>query len=1064
MKEYTGILPANIEKIYTEYLESEVATRKFTLLLDTYNHTIHYLGCILLSEYMSNEVSIKEVNDIINQLSRPSLGSWVGFINCYSKHGLTNEGFFVKELPGIISAFESEMFDVCKCDIRSGEYKKENALDAILQVRNMIAHGAKCPNEKEAEDLIERYDSCIYHILEKLKPLFDNYDIGKVIEIKDGSACSAIFEIINNRKEASKKTLKMKEIPNNLMEGDTCLIHDDNILIMSEFLINMIEINENYLLYDGMLNRAVIYLGTEYKTEIGFCLEKIRTKFTEKGVSLKWKKNEFDMDDFRHYLKNLSEVAISLHVNSGKYIEQAYMERKCDYIADEFLQSDKTTLVVKAEAGVGKTNFMCHTIRKVMNAGDMVYFVNGSSLTNSTSKQSVFERMTEECIDRDFFPNMNRFLEFLHGKKKGSTQQLIFVIDAVNEAYNVGNLLSEIDAMTNLGEKYPWLKIIISIRTVSYEIYNNQIVDKMEKRIPLFTDSSRYYTITEDSAEHKELEIKEWSILEAMSAFEKYREKYKEKLEMDDSVSFHKINRALQKILCNPLNMSIYFSVIESNANKCILSEIELFAEFYNKLGDSSEMKLSLDLQRDIIEYMIENKCNYIDSDEVIQMDNTITMQSDDYRLVILSSFERLKDAGIIYEKNVENKRSTVFVYQKYLEYLLYQNCQRQNILGKTLVEKFVDSFHWRELPEAIIAYYQVLLDSENRINTLQEILLCLVERKLSFADFEHMIMKYIYQTILEDTENKVTNVEAVFAILEDYDLLSWGVRLISKFYIEEEKTCTQICIDVLVSRKNKLTVQEQISVDYYQALIYQNTAELELSVELFKKCSKECDQTEKDKYNIQIAKTLRKSNQIDKAEEILNQFFKEANNDKTSIYFADALVQRGLCYYARNDLGEAQKNYEMAREITISRNDNYTRLYNELGLSTVYSGLGMIKKSKKLLLEIYEDTSKYGYQNLHIDSMNGLAANCVLRKEYKEAIYWAKQGLLFWEYSQFYAGQMVMTYHIINAMVGMEADKKELEDYLQKAMKLLPYIKEKIIIANYEKAAVLATGYINDD
>ena len=27
-----------------------------------------------------------------------------------------------------------------------------------------------------------------------------------------------------------------------------------------------------------------------------------------------------------------------------------------------------------------------------------------------------------------------------------------------------------------------------------------------------------------------------------------------------------------------------------------------------------------------------------------------------------------------------------------------------------------------------------------------------------------------------------------------------------------------------------------------------------------------------------------------------------------------------------------------------------------------------------------------------------------------------------------------------------------------------IPYIKEKIIIANYEKAAVLATGYINDD
>ena len=79
-------LPANIDKIYNLYQSTTNQLRKMELLLDTYKNVIHYFGCIFLSEYMLSDERKEEINDVVNSLARPSLGSWVGFINLYRKN------------------------------------------------------------------------------------------------------------------------------------------------------------------------------------------------------------------------------------------------------------------------------------------------------------------------------------------------------------------------------------------------------------------------------------------------------------------------------------------------------------------------------------------------------------------------------------------------------------------------------------------------------------------------------------------------------------------------------------------------------------------------------------------------------------------------------------------------------------------------------------------------------------------------------------------------------------------------------------------------------------------
>lgn len=1054
MESYEKAMPANIRNVYELFQKQSLYGHKMELLFAVYTQLFRYIGCILLSEYMEKDDSNNKINAEINRLLRPSLGNWLGFIRVYLKNN-EKDVVFISEIYAALQQCQGLKYETCKDDFRSRERKMNDPISAILELRNMIAHGALPPDENEAGELLTIYEPCFHAILEAFQPVFEHYRIGKLLRLENGFFSDrVVFEIVGSDEEKNEYHIDLEE-SRNVIPSKLYLIREDNELLrISDFFVDAFlgeyDDLEKYYMFDGVSNKSVIYTGSIYKKHIEQYLEAIREKFMSKKIEMKWKKEGFSLEGFLEYINEISGIAVSQHIASGKYNPKVYVERRCDYIVNEFLNSDKTTLMIKAEAGVGKTSFLCHTMDKVIEKGEGAYFINGSSLTDCTQKNAIFEKLRADCLDEKAFHTIYDFLQTMNDFEQ-TKHQFIIMIDAVNEAFHIENILEEIETLTAYGDKYSWLKVIVSIRTISYEIFRNRIIDEYGKVFPLFKNAKNYFTMIENGKLQRELEVTELTISEEIEAFRKYRDYY----HLDEIQVLHRTSKEIQTLIRNPLNMSLYFQILNQRNTGKVANEEDLFSEYHNNVKEVKTLSQSLEkLLFSIINEMYNIRCNYLNLDKIMEFNQNIcTYHQRIEQLILLSPYERLKDMGILYEYEKNGIYEVGVVYQKYLEYLFKQYINNLNLSQNGLVEQFVLSSDWHELKEAHMAYYKLLQKRAERYEIIIDVIATIMKYQYSLNQFRYSISHMIFELLVEKTESAEDYHQLILDTLARYDILDWAIEIIEQCYREEEISAAKQLAQHVNLYQEKLTADEKRRIFYVQGLIEENNCNMEKAIQYFEQCIDLSFPEEKGIYQIEIAKTYRKDGNLQKAKDIIYYYLQNDSNDTNSIQYAEALAQKGLCHFADEEWEKALTEYLHADEIAIKQKDNLFRLYNLLGISAVYNETGQLEESKKLLLEIYADTKRLGYQNLLIDSMNGLAAVSVLQKQYDEAIDWAKEGLMMWEYSGFYRGQMVMHCHIINAMYGKGEPYEKVIPHIEQCENLKSKVKEKVILRILEKA-----------
>ena len=143
----------------------------------------------------------------------------------------------------------------------------------------------------------------------------------------------------------------------------------------------------------------------------------------------------------------------------------------------------------------------------------------------------------------------------------------------------------------------------------------------------------------------------------------------------------------------------------------------------------------------------------------------------------------------------------------------------------------------------------------------------------------------------------------------------------------------------------------------------------------------------------IQLAKTLRKSGNTTKSKELLESILKNSLI-KDSIEKAEAQIQLGLCYFAFKEYEKALNYYKSADDYIITTNNRHLKLYNWLGISTVLASLDKVKEGLDLLIDIKNESQQYGFQNLYMDSLNGISKKYLLLEEYENALDYGLQAL----------------------------------------------------------------------
>ncbi len=1076
-------LPANIYKMYLEYLNENTYYRKATLMLEVFKQIVQFFGCIFLSEYLWDEEKKDElVNARIRQMFRPSLGNWYGLVETYSdSFCIVNESW----LEGFFDCFyetSQKKTDIKQKYTERFRNKKADAASAyneLIQLRNEIAHGAQPPSEEESKKILEAYSSCLEQILSDFLPIFKRYKVAKCVEAKTIDIETrtrkwiAWFDIINYETVENERyrldwpydTTELGKHPESFFQYGSNAGDDhksfylldmekpERILKFSEILVEIMDddLHEDYLVYDGYGNTNVTYVGVKEKRRLKEYLEAIRSRFTSRGCNLHWSHHDFTMEGFRSYVNELSQISINIHADNKKYNNSLYISRACDSEMETFLASDKTTLFVSAEAGAGKTCFLCHTAETLFMERERyaVYFYNAGHLGQFGDGTNVlFKKLEEECLENNDFKSSEEFLSYIDINNPEGIR-FVLIVDAANEAFNALNILREIDEITTQCGQYPWLKIIISIRSISFEHLKSKA-----RSFSFPTSPKRFYSIMRDGHMSYELEIERWNPIQVIEAYNKYKEKNEDRLNIPD---FETLDSEMQSVLSSPLNMHLFFELSSNVVLSGIRSDKDLFAALDEELLRNDTANNMNDLLDRIISCMIQDHKNEIDADRIVDISDALMEKYSKIQSVIcLSPFEALLDAGIIYERDIavdkQSFRVVSFVYQKYLEYRIGRSIDIKQPI-ESFVDAFIESMDWDELPEAFMAYASTL----DRINdfrlVLETIFKKLRETHMSSDTFKHVLIPFGIGIIMKKEESdKETVVRELIDVFAENGIIDWGVRIVEELHRKAQTSLAYKAADIILENDN---VDEEIRRDLYfhKAMVHQNRSEYSETVKLLEAAGKgETDKERINRVRVQLAKTKRKNKEVDKAEEILDGLLKTGTEETP--YYSEALIQRGLCQVEKGLYDVALKDYEDALDITKKQRDYHTQAYDLLGISTIHDYQGNPDKAREALMKIFEITSRYGYLDLLSDCLHALALLCLKDGQYKDAKTYTDQAITLWECSGHYEGLSIM--YLVKAILLIQLeedpDKNEIEKSIARAEELHKFVNNDAVEREYKK------------
>ncbi|WP_417848191.1 AVAST type 2 anti-phage system protein Avs2 [Thalassoglobus sp.] len=201
--------------------------------------------------------------------------------------------------------------------------------------------------------------------------------------------------------------------------------------------------------------------------ELGHSIESIRTELDVLFSNL---------DSFRKVVNdNPTEAEKSNYYRSERIEELNSAHRRLRelqialYEIDTFLVSDETklatnpALILKGEAGEGKTHLLCDVAEKSIGEGLPQILLHGSHFQDAEPWGQIVELLGLTC-------SVDEFLGAVQASAMANECRIVLFIDAINEG--TGNSLwkKHLPGMLKRLSRYPWIGICLSIRSSYFKL------------------------------------------------------------------------------------------------------------------------------------------------------------------------------------------------------------------------------------------------------------------------------------------------------------------------------------------------------------------------------------------------------------------------------------------------------------------------------------------------------------------------------------------------------------------------------------------------------------------
>ncbi len=748
----TDHLPNYIAIPFRQTLEESNRVRRLQLLLHTFKRIIHFLSICFVCDYLnSDNIVDHEIEQLLSGLKKPLLGYWIKILQNLPSLLTKHKILFINNWLESFSKFERNQYENCIDFDLSTSRSNLPGIEAFLKLRNSLSHGGLPPNETLSESLYNHYYPIIVDIIEAIQ-LLKGFKLSCQYENETGNLNHDLLE----------KVYLLRLSDNLKLNLDPLIIN-----ISSVEKSQKQNIEEEFLIYEGINKQTIYYLGIEGKYEVNQNIEKVsKILFSQKNfTSGYWKESFFNQ------VKEVTLESIS-STHSIEYIANVYQNReKYTSIINNFIfdkNSKYSCLLLIAESGIGKTSLLCNLVSNLLAkdyinplpmlilSEDLIKIDPSRVLYSSgeLGQLGLFIRnlLNLQEINLDWHSLLQVLEQKIEPGVKDSGPRMILCLDGINEAANPYHLLQEFDYVVRLARNTSWLSCIGTIRKGSLELF----LAKLHEWSIKWPQSERSYVRDGSLISHLNVGIylEPFSEQEAYQAYQRYQVQSASGLNVPASLSSYlDLPEAIRQMIRQPLTLDFLMKTYNQKLIPANLAPTKLFEEFHNNFLSSFQSTLLINIARRCFEL----KQSDFSSSDILDILDACQHKNNEFESIeFLNPLKHLVDLRILI---YDNKSRYKFTHQLYFEFILFKYLQDLNLSLENLTEKIISilKFTNQHLDEEIGAIKLLFISMTIQLEQpLILILLSLTKFEL-FCQFFTPIL-YELQRINESTYINIKN------------------------------------------------------------------------------------------------------------------------------------------------------------------------------------------------------------------------------------------------------------------------------------------------------------------
>ncbi|MCS6860658.1 MAG: hypothetical protein NZT92_10110, partial [Abditibacteriales bacterium] len=734
------------------------------------NTTLQYAALVAASNYAAAPFKEEKVSYRFERLKRPLLSDFAHFLRV-SVPALEQQGvLFVPELATAVAQADRERVRALHMGERGLEERALSLLEALVNLRNALAHDRY---RGEWETFVEHHTplvACLLHLLDWCAqyPLLRLVGAGQWVRLKGAEPTFATEPIPDAALPELARAQREGELTGLLLADPT----HTRFLTLDPFILwadcpyceqePLVGLTEEVFLFNGDEGRRYLaYVGIRHPRPMSPPKQRMEQIYAEKEVPpepCKISQLTYPLLYSRACRQN--EMWLRENINARRYIPQVYHPRKgMESQLEGFLRGRKAGFLLLGEAGIGKTNLLCHKVEEWRERGEIVLFYAGHQLLVTRADEASDEltaplerrppgasslRRTGEAFaeplegrllrDLHLTGDFPELLDFL--RREG--RRIILVVDGVNEHPHAPALLQHLCTFTaryaaplsRREEAGAEVKVILSFRAAFFQktlqalfaaggdeaslfplaVFQSHTVEEQGRKVET-------YRFTLERVDEEELE----AIYEAYRAYAGRPDPVTGAMvRFCPRTPFQSLSRSVRAVLTHPWYLRMVMEAYDGKQIPRTLWTGEILkafceAKIYGRTPDEQErFAARADLVEELVALMSQQATDTFRRDELHDLSprwSRILLENE----VARSPYLQLVDEGVLIEvpdletigRRTRTRYLIRFAFDPLFEYLLSEDILRveggwENLTGEHLVSWLIEGIRFDHLIGAV--------------------------------------------------------------------------------------------------------------------------------------------------------------------------------------------------------------------------------------------------------------------------------------------------------------------------------------------------------------------------